>query len=304
MTSRQYPPPDFVIAGAPKCGTTALFRYLEQHKAIFMPERKEPHYFGNDLPQWHRKYQTLQDYVAIFGDARPDQLCGEASVLYIYSNMALDELLKHNGDVKCIAIVRNPVDHFLSWHNQSYKRQDECYADPEEAWRAQERRLHGDDIPPGCRHPELLQYKRVSTLGTRLRRFVDKVPAGQRYIGLYDDFAADPQAFTNEVLVFLGLSPLDDITVGHINKRAVPRFPGIERLVRNPPSSLGRLQRALRGPLHRFGIHPVSFIRRFNNKSHYIDISPSFHRELVDAFAPEIETIEAITGRDLSHWRA
>jgi hypothetical protein len=32
--------PHFVIVGAPKCGTTSLYRYLQQHPGVFMPETK------------------------------------------------------------------------------------------------------------------------------------------------------------------------------------------------------------------------------------------------------------------------
>ncbi len=38
MTER----PDFVIAGAAKSGTTALFEYLSRHPGVFMPRLKEP----------------------------------------------------------------------------------------------------------------------------------------------------------------------------------------------------------------------------------------------------------------------
>jgi len=41
--------PSFFIVGAPKCGTTALCKYLDQHPDIFIPKLKELHYFDTDL---------------------------------------------------------------------------------------------------------------------------------------------------------------------------------------------------------------------------------------------------------------
>jgi len=41
--------PDFFIVGAAKSGTTSLYSYLIQHPTIFMPELKEPYFFG----EWH-----------------------------------------------------------------------------------------------------------------------------------------------------------------------------------------------------------------------------------------------------------
>ena len=52
-----------LIVGAPKCGTTALYHYLRQHPQIFMPERKELHFFDN---KWDR---PLREYARHFEGA-------------------------------------------------------------------------------------------------------------------------------------------------------------------------------------------------------------------------------------------
>ena len=39
--------PNFLIVGASKCGTTALFYYLKQHPEISFPSLKEPKYFSS-----------------------------------------------------------------------------------------------------------------------------------------------------------------------------------------------------------------------------------------------------------------
>ncbi len=40
--------PNFLIIGAPKCGTTSLYAYLSQHPQVFMSVPKEPTFFGNE----------------------------------------------------------------------------------------------------------------------------------------------------------------------------------------------------------------------------------------------------------------
>ena len=37
--------PTFVVIGAMKCGTTSLYRYLQQHPEICMSRTKEPNFF-------------------------------------------------------------------------------------------------------------------------------------------------------------------------------------------------------------------------------------------------------------------
>ena len=39
--------PNFVVVGAPKCGTTSLYHYLRQHPEVFLPSQKELHYFSH-----------------------------------------------------------------------------------------------------------------------------------------------------------------------------------------------------------------------------------------------------------------
>ena len=41
--------PNLFIIGSPKCGTTSLANWLNNHPQIFMSKRKEPEYFCDDL---------------------------------------------------------------------------------------------------------------------------------------------------------------------------------------------------------------------------------------------------------------
>ena len=78
--------PNFFIIGAPKCGTTALARYLSEHNDIFMCQPKEPNYFSSDLPMRQPGVESIDEYLNLFSDA--DDSCkavGEASVWYLYS---------------------------------------------------------------------------------------------------------------------------------------------------------------------------------------------------------------------------
>ena len=51
--------PNTFIIGAPKCGTSAMANYLDQHPDIYVSPIKEPHYFiKDDMPQ-----KTDMDYL-------------------------------------------------------------------------------------------------------------------------------------------------------------------------------------------------------------------------------------------------
>ena len=40
------PGPQFLVIGAARSGTTALYQYLAEHPRLFLTEPKEPHYFA------------------------------------------------------------------------------------------------------------------------------------------------------------------------------------------------------------------------------------------------------------------
>ena len=64
-------PPDFVIAGHPKSGTSALYAMLDQHPDIFMSPSKEPGFFGSgDIAS----DKAGARYFALFDGAEPHQL--------------------------------------------------------------------------------------------------------------------------------------------------------------------------------------------------------------------------------------
>ena len=86
MTAR----PDFVIAGAAKCGTTALFEYLSRHPGIFIPRVKDPKFFCSDLKTTGGVY-TPDEYRDLFVAAPAGSVTGEVSTLYLYSQVAIEK---------------------------------------------------------------------------------------------------------------------------------------------------------------------------------------------------------------------
>jgi hypothetical protein len=124
---------DFMIVGAPKAGTTALFEYLRTHPQIYMPAQKETSFF---LRRFERGWDWYAD--AYLAGAPAEAICGEASVVYMagtsyvgdadgprtgpWSELSLDELARglplriHSvlPDAKVIAMLRDPIQRAMS----------------------------------------------------------------------------------------------------------------------------------------------------------------------------------------------
>ena len=69
--------PTFMIVGAPKCGTTALYEYLQAHPQVFVSDPKEPHFYAEDLGA-HRSVFTRAEYHKLFALARPELASGRS----------------------------------------------------------------------------------------------------------------------------------------------------------------------------------------------------------------------------------
>ncbi|HEX2218358.1 MAG TPA: sulfotransferase domain-containing protein [Gemmatimonadales bacterium] len=296
--------PSFFIVGAPKCGTTALYEYLRPHPNVFMPEIKEPHFFAKDLGTYPR-IKTLDDYRALFAGATDQHLeVGEASVYYLRSTVAIPNIREFNPAAKLIAMFRNPVDMVYSLHSQLLHVSEETVADFATAWRLQERRARGLDVPPHIRSPLLVQYYQVGQFGTQTERLLSCFPREQVKLILYDDFAASPQRVYDEVIAFLGVPHDGRSEFPRINENKTARVPWLRRFYRKPPPALREAVRSLKRAV---GGQTISAAKKklvaLNTvRERRPPMTPELRAELVAAFRDEVALLGRLMNRDLRHW--
>ncbi len=296
--------PNFFIVGAPKCGTTALYEYLRPHPNIFMPEIKEPHFFAKDLGTYPR-IKTMEEYRALFADATPEhRRVGEASVYYLRSSVAIPGIREYSPDAKILAMFRNPVDMVYSLHSQLLHVAEETVSDFETAWRLQERRSRGLDLPPAIRSPLLVQYAQVGQFGTQARRLLSCFPREQVKLILYDDFAASPKQVYDEVIAFLGIPHDHRTEFPRINENKGARVAWLRRLYRKPPPVLREAVRSLKRSV---GIEGISAAKKklvaLNTvRERRPPLPPQLRAELVATFHDEVALLAQLMGRNLSHW--
>ncbi len=296
--------PNFFVVGAPKCGTTALFEYLGTHPNIFLPKVKEPHFFATDLGSYPA-IKTAEEYAALFADSTARHLrVGEASVYYLRSSVALANIRAFNPDARIIAMFRNPVDMVYSLHSQLLYVAEETVGDFETAWRLQERRSRGLDLPPRSRGSFLLQYAEAGQFGTQTERLLSAFPREQVKLILYDDFAASPQAVYDEIVEFLEI-PHDnrrDFPRVNDNKRA--RVAWLGNFLRKPPPLLRTMYRSLKRTVGSGRLAAISagLVARNTVNERRPPLPPAFRAELVETFREEVASLSRLLNRDLSHW--
>lgn len=296
--------PNFFIAGAPKCGTTALSEYLQSHPNIFITRPKEPHFFAEEF--YIPEITTQSEYFSLFENVQPQhQAIGEASVHYLCSKSALAKIKQYNPDAKIVAMVRNPVDLVYSYHSQLlYNIGEEDETDFEKAWHLQEARAQGKNKPPLCKSPATLQYKNIGSLGTQIEKLFSLFPKEQVKVILFDDFKAATQSVYEDVLSFLEVSSDQKTDFPQINKNRKHRFAFLGKLTEKTPQTIldqtNRIKQSL--GIKSFGI--AKKVRNLNRvEFQRPPLNPQFRNYLVNEFKEEVVKLSNLLNTDLNHWQ-
>jgi hypothetical protein len=294
--------PDFFIIGAPKCGTNALYSYLKDHPEVYMPDLKEPHYFSRDFPDL-AQVDDQDAYMRLFEAAPAGTVLGEASVWYLYSDVAVPAITEANPAARFIAILRNPVDAAYSLHTQFLRSLKEGEDDFETAWKLQEERRHGRKLPRYCPEPRCVQYQEVYSFGFQMQRLMERVPPHQLKILIFEDFFADVESGYSELLEFLGLEPdgREEFAVANENRAARSRT--VTRFLAGATAALPGDLMAWRRALRAFGIRPLHLLNRHNTvPAARPPLRPEIRRTVARALADDVRRLESVLDRSLACW--
>ncbi len=301
--------PDFFIVGAPRCGTTALSTYLAQHPRIGFSRPKETQFFCTDLPGIRFHTADTQEYLKLcFGHCAGENCLaiGEGSVWNLYSKDALANILRFNPQARFLVMVRNPIDLCIALYEKRREMLQEDQPSFEQAWRLEEERQQGQNIPTFFRKEfGVPGYRDVASLGEQVERAFSLIPPRQRLLIVFDDFIADVAAAYAQVLGFLGVPHDGRKEFPRINEGQKIRHPRLWALV------WGTMLRAhpLLDPVKRIlkvstlDIYPRLSRLFLGRRSERPTISEALRAEMRTYFDQDIKRLSAATGRDLTAWR-
>lgn len=229
--------PNLFIVGAPKCGTTAWVEYLSAHPDVQFSEVKEPHYFCSDFPRMSQ-VSDMKEYLNLFGRSKA-RIVGEASVLYLYSESAPEEIYQFNPEAKIIILVREQEEFLPSFHNQLCLNFQESVDDFELAWKMSDAR-RPETIPDACKVASQLNYKDMGRFYKHAKRYFDIFPHDQIRIFDYKHWIEDTRSVYLQILEFLALDDDGRTEFPRVNARARHRNVGIARFLQQPPRPIER----------------------------------------------------------------
>ena len=222
-TSKKDNIPSFLIIGAPKCGTTSLFNYLQEHPDIYMSKNKEPKFlsfigginnnFNDPIGAKIKKstVKTEMEYRLLFKNI-PKKIkeIGEASVdtLYYYKN-TIPVIKNFLGDPKIIIMLRKPTERAFSAysHLKTANREQLSF---EEALLKEEDRINS-------RHPFLWHYKNVGLYYNQVYAFLNNFSNVK--IIFFEDFKEKTEYVVKDVFNFLSVKENIYINTAKIHRK-------------------------------------------------------------------------------------
>lgn len=194
-------PPDFIIIGAQRAGTTSLFEALMSHPLAERPARRELHYFDVNYWRGNRWYERQLR-------RPPGRFTGESSPYYLFHPRAAQRLAATCPHVPLIVLLRDPIDRAWSQHRFNVARGLESL-DFLAALDAEAERLSGATAPRVQRtnapHRDY-SYAARSDYSSQLAHWRTHVPDSNLLVIQSEALFGDPRSAHRSVLAHIGVA--------------------------------------------------------------------------------------------------
>lgn len=309
------------IVGAPRCGTTTLASFLQQHPDVCFSAVKEPHFFSRDevagLDSNALKQLVDEEYLQrFFGECEGgDRLRAEGSVSYLYTPERVARVLELWPEARFIIALRDPLAMLPSLHARLLVTGDENITDFPKAWAKIPDRARGKSVPRTAMDPRWLRYDEAGALGRHVERFFEAVGRDRCHVVLFDDLSSDPEKSYRDLCGFLDLEPWSDTDFKPRRTNKTFRIGWLQRLLKRPPKSVrtvlaGEKFRQREKDLGERDTPLISAVLRVRKRlldwnkvpAKREPLDPALRQEIIDRLRDDVIHLSRVINRDLSHW--
>jgi hypothetical protein len=294
------PMPTFLVIGAAKAGTTALYEYLGAHPEVYVSPNKEPRFFayeGATLDPSHPVHKTtvvdIDAYRALFDGVTTEKAIGEVSPSYLHHAGAPARIRHHVPDAKLIAILRDPAERAYSHFLHHVRQGVETTTDFEDA-------LHNRDaLRIGEWYPRQAHIS-FGFYHEQLTRMLEVFPREQILVILHHEFRKHEKEALKELYRFIGVADSFEPQVDRVvNRSGIPRSRALEFVL----TRANWVRSAARCFVpRRFRATLTHQLRKANLRKP--PLSEAARRELVEIYRDDILKLQELLGKDLSRWLA
>lgn len=288
--------PNFIVIGAAKAGTTALYWYLAEHPAVFMSRVKETNFFAFGLddqgkllygdPDVHRfPVKSLSEYEQLFADAGGAVAIGEASPIYLESPQSAARIRGLIPAARIICTLRHPVDRAYSDYLMYLRRRGRRF-DP-----ARDLTATAVWARPDSRWMQISRYHE------QVSRYFDAFSRDQIHVFLFDDLRRSALDVMQSLYRFLDVDPayVPDLDMRH----AIGGMPA-SRLLEGFLTSKAIVS-AVQPWIPKSAANWIRRLRSRNMRQ-APPLPSELRQELTGHFADDIAKTSDLIGRSLKHW--
>ncbi|NOZ73057.1 MAG: sulfotransferase [Chloroflexi bacterium] len=195
--------PTFIIAGAPRCGTSYLYEMCAAHPEVYMarPRVPEPKFFLVD-----EEYKKGLDYYTkkYYAAAQGYKAVGEKSTYYLEDPRVAERIHSNMPDIRLVFILRNPVERTFSNYLWSRKNGIETLSFEEALLRESEREA---SYEPRFRYVRPFSYMSRGMYARLLAPYFARFRRSQILVLFFDELTTAPETLAHTLFRFLGVTP-------------------------------------------------------------------------------------------------
>ncbi len=217
-TASKRRPPELIVIGAKRGGTTSLWKYLDSHPGILptfprAEQIKGTYFFDEEWARgerWYRShFPTDRTRTRAADRLGYHPIAFEASPYYLFHPHAPARARQVAPDALIVALLRDPVERAFSHYKERRNHTEsltfaEALAAEEERTASEEARLLADPTAVSLAHRHQT-YVAQSRYAPMLERWFAAYGRDGVLVAAAEDFYADPQSLCDEITSRVGL---------------------------------------------------------------------------------------------------
>ncbi len=305
--------PDFLIVGAARSGTSALYSILKKNPRVFMPQEKEPMFFlcweqpvyfkltgKNKKAKADFTIRDLKEYEKTFKKARKDQVLGEGSTWYLYAHETvipnIKKLYGKKSDlIKIIILLRDPAQRAWSHYWKKINQGNEFLPFSEAVNKHTIKRRLEEGLLPSYDYIGFGHYY------SQVKAYMDNFSNVK--IILFEEFKKKPEETAKEILQFFGINETETIKkTKYTNPAGIPKnFTSsiVDKLIFKPGKWRASIKHILPFGMRRDFKY---YIKRIIYKKK--EMPAKYKKRLQSEYEEDTKNLSRLLNKDLAQWVA